>query len=644
MRHQKFLGLLLLLCTNVAVAQLRVPGYFSIRSQGRNSARKVAGTVGWDYLRDQDNWNWYTSKFGEYTRTFRPQHIARCLFGDKIDKCGEIEIQGKDVTDRDSHALLADYFYLPSDFSSVVKITPRISNIIADFHFYMGLDKCFPNWYFRMYSPLVRTRWDLNLCESIIDTGNQNHPEGYFTPRELSRDWLLSNFCEFLSGAAPCSLNDNIGGNLEDVDNPIGDEGNDPQVITIEFTPLKFARMCKSSMKETRLADLRAELGWNFFQREDSHLGFNFQFAAPTGNRPNAGYVFDAIVGNGGHWEFGGGLTGSYVFWRNDAQDAHIGAYLDASLTHMFATRQKRTFDLVNKPLSRYMLAMKFGAPVNVTGGPNQQASLTELEIEAGKPKAEFKGVYNPVANLTTMDVDVSVALQADIALWLNYTTGNLSFDVGYNFWGRSCEKVECVECDFDPCCVDLNICAPGQKCKWGLKGDASVFGFFAGDVTSGTLERANVGALSATQNDATACTGTNDGDVRNAGVDNAEFAHFIFDDGNTQPMAWTRSVADPTDITAEQTRTSVNPELLSCDDVDFCVSSRGLSHKLWTNLQYTYEHEVCTLMLAVGGEVEFGKDMGSPDCDEECDTGDCIDCAITQWGLWVKTGMTFDL
>lgn len=621
MRHNKrvLVTLLCLVSTSAFAATQPVASYFGIRSQSRNAARKVAGTVGLDYRRDMMDWYWYNSDAVAYNRSFRSERMAVCLFGDKVDKCKDIDIQGSNVGDRKPNALLADYFYLPTDFESIVSICPKITNFLVDFNFYMGLDKCFKNWYFRAYAPLVRTSWDLELCESVCKSGENPHAEGYFTPRVMPREQLLNSFCEYLAGASPMDFNDVIIGddftNLNDDDTA--------EIITMKFHGLRFARMCKSSQKETRLADLRAELGYNFLNKEDYHVGFNFQTAAPTGNRPKAGFLFEPIVGNGKHWEFGGGITGHYILWRGDMPDTHLGIYLDANLTHMFETRQRRTFDLVGKPLSRYMLAEKIGLPI--IGG---LVAGSAASFKA--PSAQFKYEYTPVANLTTMDVDVRVGIQADIALWLNYTKQDWSLDLGYNFWGRSCEHIKCPDnCVSDPCCVLTNLCTPGEGKKWALKGDSYVFGFNDED-------RATVVPLSATQSLATVCTGLNVGDNTNPEVDNATPA--FKDDGTPTPLTNQRVV----DATQSQTNTSLDPVFLSCDDIDLCTTTRGISHKLWAHLNYSWEKECGDLFLGVGAEAEFGKDEGSV-CDKDCTVDSCLDCAVSQWGFWIKGGIAFE-
>lgn len=638
-------------------AQNVVAPYYSIRSQSFNSARKVAGQVGHVNLPDmQENYkNFYMAV--EYDRSWKPSHIAQCLFGDKINECGTLKIQGSRVGSRDANALLADYFYLPTDFDSEVTFKPRISNFLFDFQLYVGLGRCLENSYFRVYAPVVRTSWDLNVCEDVNDSGNNDHVNGYFTPSTMSRDDLNRNFLDYATGSiAPRPLTDIILSTSEN--------------ITIDFQNLRFAKICKQAIMRTKLADMRMEFGWNFINNDDYHLGANLQVAMPTGNRPEAFILFDPVVGNGKHWEFGGGVTAHYMLWRNDDETQQLGLHLDATIMHMFKTRQNRTFDLVGKPLSRYMLAMRMDGPlVGLLAGDQVIGNDGANSIFGPPADVQFKNEYAPVANLTSVDVEVSVKLQADIALWLNYQRDNFSLDLGYGFWGRACETIECPDdCPSRECAPCPNLCDPGQENVWALKGDAHVFGYDIPLVNNVPVDcdgGLNAIPLSATQKAANICGGLNyiEGRsiadaMRNPGVDNPELAHGAADEVaavdqvNADITGPTRNLysqplvcnVTPTDTT----RTSIQSAFINCDDIDFCATTRGISHKLWGHLQYNWDKDDCWQpYLGIGGEIEFAKHADSiKGCDDKpclTDCSRCIDCALSQWGLWLKAGVDFD-
>ena len=613
---------------------------FSPRSQGRDKTRQMVGSVGHTHLYDMESWYGTFSVMFEYTQSFRSRHIAQCLFGCSLFEDCEcpgrtIKIQGCKVENREEKALLADYFYLPQDFKSTVSFEPRIRNFLVDLDFYLGMDEWVNGMYFRIYGPITHTRWDLDFCETVEAKGTCSHQEGYFNPTGMDRSKLLTDFSSYVCGAAPASVDG------------------------ITFQGLKFARMDKCKRTETGFADLRAEWGWNFLQGEDYHLGLNIQFAAPTGGEQDACFLFDALVGNGNHWELGGGLTWHYVFWRSEDEEKHFGFYFDANVTHLFKADTQRSFDICNKPLSRYMLAAKMTKTVtnDLAGDPTSSASDTTTTAAT----SQFNNEYAPVANISTVDRKISIGAQGDVVAMFNFTARNFSWDIGYNFWGRSCENYDCNDkCDNN--CGCPNLCDGTQDNTWVLKGDAHMFGFAA--YTGGGVTQDDPIALSASESKAVICKGTNGKDKKkfNTEVDNAKFA-----------VAGTNGASRVTKIVnggggfneeSNHIKTSIQPIFLDCCDLDL-IETRGISHKVFTHFQYNwFDREGWIPYVGVGGFAEFGKNedsckssctsgscttccttacntsSSSSSCDPCCDK--CIDCSLSQWGVWLKGGISF--
>lgn len=561
---QHLLSIAALLSFGTALADV-IP-YIAIRSQGFNAAREL---VGWQDLINRYDMDCVYGAFSitpEFTRTFKDYRLAEALFCDALackacdNHCSTFFVQGTKVTDRDTKALMAENFYLPTDFSSEVTVQPRIDNFLVDFNFYVGLDEWCNGLYFRIHTPICHTKWHLNFCENIIAEGTSNYDPGYFNgtlegdyPNEygINRGKLLNSFEEFI------------------VDNRAING-----VTGITCNSLNHARIAKCSLTKTRPAEITAALGWNFINREHGTLGLSIRAAAPTGNRPEACYLFEPIVGNGHHWELGGGINSRWCMWQAQDECDDLSFYFDANVTHLFNTRQCRTFDLKCKPLSRYMLAMKFTDDVeNLLAGDTFTA-----------PQYQFTGEYMPVANLTTMPVNVSAAVQADLVFKFAYTHTNFQFDAGYNFWARSCLHIT-----YGNCCQN-NF----SENTWALKGDAFMYGFTTSannhfNDDSGT-------ALSATQNEATIFSGKNQwpGTVeyawnQNSGVDNPQQAfNDAQEDLNTKIIG---------DVAPTQVETSLQPIFIKESDFNIGgAKTNGMSHKVFTNFGYIWKGtEPCT-------------------------------------------------
>ena len=587
--------------TTPAHAEQHVATSFNTRSISRNAARDLAGWT--NYINKDsspDTVYGAISITPEYNHTFSGHNITRTLFGDNLIGSGcsqHLKISGSQVNMRSPQDLLADYFYLPSDFESTVQFQPTIDNVIIDFGFYLGLDAWAKGVYFCLHAPFAHTRWDININENIIEPGINGSMAGYFTPDGLPRNELLDSFTSFVNGKS-----------IANTEN-------------ITFQELKFAQMSCERLIKTRMAEVRTVVGWNFFAEKNYHVGFNGQIAWPTGLRPDALFLFEPLVGNGHFWELGFGLNGHYNFWCSEDEASHWSFYIDVNLTHLFRTRQARSFDLTkNGTLSRYMLAMEMTSPaVNLQG-----ASGTV-------PSAQFNNDYLPVANITTLDVEVSVALQADIVLMLNATTRNWSFDFGYNYWGRSPDN------------ITLRQNESFAEKTFAVKGDAHEFGYVPNSTT--------FSALSATQDTATVHSGNNlpargttdDVVINNAAKNpNIDFPQAALNKPAVGPgvnLLYAPNLAlDP----ANFINTSVPPIFITRNDLNFeGTQTRGSSNKLFGHLSYTWNDKVeWQPYLGFGFEAEWGSKTKG-DCNP-CDDHNPQSCT-SQWGVWVKTGATFN-
>jgi hypothetical protein len=224
-------------------------------------------------------------------------------------------------------------------------------------------------------------------------------------------------------------------------------------------------------------------------------------------------------------------------------------------------------------------------------------------------PDFQFAQEYEPLANLTTMPVDVKVDIQADIVCMLHYTNSCWNVDVGYNFWARSCEHIQAIPTS------SLLV-----QDSWALKGSASLFGF-----TQGT----NVPvALSATQSDADIHGGAG------SGINNP---HPAFN-GLGVPLE--QAPNGTTQIT-----TSAPVVLLSLDDVSL-LGTRGMSSTVFAHINFNLDTQDngWSPFIGIGGQAEFAHG-GHCNATTTCATCDapCIPCAVSQWEFWVKGGASFN-
>lgn len=661
---QRYLWIIILLISNTIEA-IVIP-YLNLHTQGMNGAREIVGWQTQINKFDMNSWYGSFSITPEYTRSFQNYQLAGYLWCDALapefdytihleDCCNDplIRIEGTKVNARKENALMAENFYLPTDFKSEVRINPVIENFLVDFNLYIGLDNITQGLYFRIHSPLCHTRWNMNMREYIMNKGTENYDPGYFNDTYtgtidnpnvfgISRNALLTSFSDYIQH----------GKSIKDIPG-------------IEYEGLQHARIAPYGKSKTALAEITAALGWNFWTSEDFHFGINVRAAAPTGTRPTGFWMFEPIVGNGHHWELGAGMTSHVCLGRGEADNRNLSLYVDAYFSHLFSTRQCRTFDLCGNPLSRYMLAMKFTDSTQGLRANNQPM-----------PFAQAKQ-FVPVANITTIPVNTSILFQGEVLFKLAYTYKDSQMDIGYTIWSRSCENIK-------PC--NTNRLSHNL---WGLKGDAFTFGFPGKETPSINIEPHAI-PLSATESRATIFEGTNnypDGKLvgirqlawnQNPGIDNTQPAY------KDQDALYTHQIGSTTPIATagwDIVQTSSLPHFFTCKDLAINrASTKAYSQKLFIHLNHTFECHRFTPYIGLGGEIEFGEQDTAFGCSQcrksccdsgcasqgecpggncsggacsgtnccttqpiSCETTDCTACALSQWGIWIKGGISFN-
>lgn len=462
--------------------------FFSPRSQSVNAARELVGW--WPYIHQygKDSCYGVFCLAPEFTQSFRNARMAQALFGTDT-----ISITGSLVANRAENDMLADYFGLSPAYESQVTFNPEIRNFILPFYGYIGFDRWVKGLYLQFQVPFVHTRWDLRPCETIFESGADiPFPAGY-----MAQEALTARNCSFVQALS-------AGFPYGQVDEPICNG------------------LFGCLQTQNALSDVQIALGYDFVLREHGHAGLNLRFSVPTGTRPNGHYLFEPIVGNGKHWELGVGFTGQVLTWEKDGTQ-ELWFLTNGNFTYMFNARQCRSFDFCcNGFGSRFILMKEFDETQN------------------------YIGSTIPAINRTTLSVDVSMNIQMDLVLMLGYKYRNFYFDIGYNAYLRSAEKIH-LDCECQP---DLSI--------YGLKGIQ--------DVTFA------------------------DGELSNATQSCATIYGNYFEDQNL--------VADPN-----------SPVLLSACDINLnsAASPRILTQKFFAHLsgQFCMTDHIIPF-LGVGGEIEF--------------------------------------
>lgn len=537
---------------------------FGIRSQGLDSVLELTGWQQNIYKYDQDSNYGTIAVAAKYTRSFRPQQIADFLFGaDKLRFSGS-------RAERQAGDILADYFGLPADFSSTVNFSPHISNTIIDFDWFQAFDAYLPGLFIMVHMPVVQTKWNLYMCEVGINPGTDFYPAGYMSTTNIPASSLPQSVTQAMQG------NTMFG----DMDAPL------------QYGKI-FGRQTRS-----RIAELQTTLGWNYNQPW-YHAGISFRIGAPTGNATTAEFLFEEIIGNRHHWDIGGGVSAHVNMWENKETGKRVALYLDAHVSHLFTSQQKRSFDFTkNGNGSRYILLEEIINPSE------------NLLINGNAPANQYIGNLVPAINYTTFDTKISIGVQADVVLKLAYQRDGFEIDFGYNFWANSKEKLHCRETFIEN--------------RYAIKGDAQIYGFTAmGD---------NPIALNATQSMATilAGQGAGNGNFQNLNADNLPAAA-----STVAGILNQLNAADSMSLTIPQVQVNgSNPAILLSDgDInnESGILPRALSHKVFGYIGCLWDNrDDLDPYLGVGLSGEFA------------DTNPCNNATCSQWAIWVKGGIAY--
>ena len=245
------------------------------------------------------------------------------------------------------------------------------------------------------------------------------------------------NFCEFI-------INDGGGAN---------EAAND--VVVANMTEAfaqpdwMFGKICaNSSMKKTGLADIEFKIGYEWLQLEPAHMESYLGFVIPTGNKNEGEFIFEPIVGSGKYFGIMFGSCLGLEIWNNEAGDKSIRYELANHTEILFKKDQTRSFDLKNRPWSRYL--------------PVYASQEEAAEAAALTPAIRAQNFSTPGINVFTQGVKVTPGLTHDINTAFIFNFNRFQGEVGYNFLAKRAEKVE-LDCPWRPVVALKHFLGAGQ-------------------------------------------------------------------------------------------------------------------------------------------------------------------------------------
>ncbi len=284
---------------------------------------------------------------------------------------------------------------IESALADNVYLRPSRESVVLRLDWHQRLDMLFKGIYFKFNLPIVFTRHKVGASSGSCCPGT--------TLKQAKGNNTGFTVLDYLAGNVTVS-----------------DTG-------FEQTCLKKMKVVCGSHSKTGIADIDLELGYYFLDCEQYRLGLNFGVTFPTGNSPCGEYLFDPVVGNGGHWGVGFGIDG---------------------VAKLFECGDNFTMDFRLVLDYRYLLEdTEWRA---ATPKENGQWSLYKLAGKVGQTGALF-----PLANELTRKYDVTPGSQVDMIAAFNFNWCGFTMDLGYNLFARESEEVE------NKCCNAADLAIP---------------------------------------------------------------------------------------------------------------------------------------------------------------------------------------
>lgn len=272
----------------------------------------------------------------------------------------------------------AEWLNLPSDFHAYMTAHPKQTQAGFSIEYLQHLDHLFDASFFEnswltVYLPILIVRNRLQLCQYDV-RGTQGEP------------------------GQPTSIQQAF---------------NQPA--------WHFARIGRERT-HTRLAEIRLSLGKTYLNEDFFQILYYSTFVIPTGNKQNARYTFDSVAGNNAHPALGGGVNFQVTLNRDISKIAWC-FFANLEALYLFRNEQCRTFDLKDKPWSRYLL----------------------YNLKDGPPNQNIPGV-----NLLTLRTLVRPFGWFDCCMGWRFKLPWLEGEVGFSVWGHEHERLKLLRHQFD--------------------------------------------------------------------------------------------------------------------------------------------------------------------------------------------------
>lgn len=373
--------------------------YYTGRSQADNLARRLISTTDKEHVFGKDKFYGLASIAFEYGQTFKSQNLGTWFSTNETN-------QMTYGLDYETDEIGSGYFDINAinfgvTSSGSITFCPSKLDFIADIFFYIGFDEFVKGAWFSIDIPITRTEWSLGLIDCINTTPTTSvYPENSVGEGNIAVPLALRTDTPMKAAFAS---NEGFG----------------------DVPALEYGKIC-GKQKNTQAAAVRLDLGYDLIRCPRYFWTISLDAVVPTGTAPNAEWLFNAVAGNSDRWECGVFTQAQVMCWQGC--NKNVTLYGAGTFNHIFGHKNQRILGLsipestdAEKNWSQYLILKKF----------NQAEQAIGLER---------------AINISTGDISVDAAISADILLAAELNCANWTYGIGWEFWARSQEKLECIK------------------------------------------------------------------------------------------------------------------------------------------------------------------------------------------------------
>ena len=116
---------------------------------------------GWALQKPHDEESANISLSTEYAQSFKNSALTKALFDCyPTQNYTTMSIKGSAVADRSANDLVADWFYLPSNYQGTLYVNPSIQNVTTALTVNYLSDGLAPGLFLSLRAPVTWTRWN----------------------------------------------------------------------------------------------------------------------------------------------------------------------------------------------------------------------------------------------------------------------------------------------------------------------------------------------------------------------------------------------------------------------------------------------------------------------------------------------------